>query len=257
MLALTGALWETCDNMIELASTGLVSLAANKTDVYHGLLKDAIKELAEWDPDEDTEDDSCSSDVPIFTPDLSIDQSSETTRQGSKRPASTISFALADTLALLRHLQILYPALKKWRILAFPPITSKLPKCSADQTTNQNSFPSPSQISAFNALINSLLEFSEKADEIADRLYAQDELETSKHLTRMKAFAAGVIGDVRLDWNMKEDRFSEWIDRWKAKLDKINVGEPAAMRKNEKNDPDNKTADVEGDVNTTSLPNNS
>lgn len=73
----------------------------------------------------------------------------------------------------------------------------------------------------------------------------------------MKTFAAGVIGDVRLDWNMNEDRFSEWIDRWKAKLDKINVGEPAAMRKNEKNDPDNKTADVEGDVNTTSLPNNS
>lgn len=44
--------------MTKLADTGLTALAAEKGKLYHSLIEDAIAELKDWDPDEETDDDS-------------------------------------------------------------------------------------------------------------------------------------------------------------------------------------------------------
>lgn len=218
VLALTGALWETCDNMAELASNGLIALASKKIETYHELFKDAVEELAQWDPNEETDDDGSSSDGLILTPNLST----------SPKPAqSTIILLCAQTITLLRHVRLLYPAVKKRRILTFPPITSRSFKPPPDQPSNPgpSTFPSPSQIAIFNNLVSSLLVFSEQADEVAEALYAQNAGEVTKHLMNIKKFSADVVYEARLDWDLNEDIFSEWTDRWRERLNGFDIGE--------------------------------
>ena len=57
-LASTGVLWAECDKMVALGSAGVAKVAAERVEEYYGLLKDAITELEEWDPDETSESDT-------------------------------------------------------------------------------------------------------------------------------------------------------------------------------------------------------
>lgn len=102
--------------MAQLATTGLPALATEKVDTSHSLLKDAIAELEEWDPndadDEDEDDpdtdsnntDDASDLLPIPLPSL------------SKTPQ-----LLKHTLRPLRPIRLLYSPLKKRRLRFFPP----------------------------------------------------------------------------------------------------------------------------------------
>lgn len=195
-LAVTGLLWETCDSMAKVASTGLSALAIEKLDTYHSLLKDAIAELEEWDPNEDTDTDSNpDSDYPM------IPSSSSTTRP------SQIPYLLTLTLRLLRHIRLVYPGLRKRRIRPFPPLA--LPSDSTPTSP-----PTPSQIHSLDALLTSLGAFSSEADEIAGALYAGDEKEVLRRLKSLREQAYACIHDVINDWKGAKDEFSTWAQKW-------------------------------------------
>lgn len=195
-LAATGQLWQTCDDMAKVASSGLSTLAIEKLDTYHSLLKDAIAELEEWDPDEDTETDSNPDSEHPPTP------SSSTTR-----PPSQISHLLTLALRLLRHIRLLYPALRKRRIKPFPPLS--LPSDSTAASP-----PTPSQIHSLDALLTSIGAFSSEADEIAGALYAGDEKEVLRRLNSLREQAYSCIQDVTDSWNGAKDEFSPWAQQW-------------------------------------------
>lgn len=53
----TGRVWDGCDNLTKLAEHGLPGFVARKAQQWLDLMKDAVKELQDWDPEEDVDDD--------------------------------------------------------------------------------------------------------------------------------------------------------------------------------------------------------
>jgi hypothetical protein len=53
----TGRVWEACDSIISFAEGGLPGFAVRKAKQWLALMKDAVKELQEWDPEEELDED--------------------------------------------------------------------------------------------------------------------------------------------------------------------------------------------------------
>lgn len=199
----TGMLWETCDKMSQLASTGLPALATEKLDTSHTLLKDAIAELEEWDPNDEgdpgTDSNPDDSNLPIL-------------------PAQT-SHLLNLTLRFLRQIRLLYPAIKKCRLRSFPPFTL----LSSEP-------PSPSQIQTIDTITTALGDFASEADELADALYSKDQKEVLRLLSFLRAQACDRLQLVVVpDWKGgEEDEFSVWARKWVEETRGMDVGEGMA-----------------------------
>lgn len=200
ILAATGMLWETCDAMTQLASTGLSALAIEKLNDSHSLLKDAIAELEEWDPNKD-ENDSDS--------DTNPDDSDPLPTLPSQTPQ-----LLNLTLRLLRQIRLLYPAIKKRRLSTFPPLT----------LLTSSPLPSPSQIQTIDIILTALADFSSAADELACALYSYDDKEVLRLLSCLRAQACDCIRLVMLDWRGEEDSFSIWVRKWVEVIRAVDVG---------------------------------
>lgn len=213
-LASTGVLWAECDKMIALGSGGLTKLAAERIEEYHGLLKDAIAELEEWDPDEESESDTDS---------LTSSKGNESTRPVDASLESSLqSLSLSPvaalrkrTLTVLRTIRILYPALVKRRILVFPNINS---------TTTTETFPTPSHIRDLDTLVDHTKHFTEEADEVAGALYAGDEEAVENRLGILAEMSKTCVEELRIGWSGNEDEFSTWAEKWIARLEEVRRG---------------------------------
>lgn len=217
-LASTGVLWAECDKMVALGSGGLTKLAAERVEEYHGLLKDAIAEVEEWDPDEESESDaeSLTSNKGNTTA-QPIDASLEISLRGLS--LSPIAALRKRTLATLRIIRVLYPALIKRRVLTFPNINS---------TTTAESLPISSHILSMDTLIDYTKQFTEETDEVAGALYAGDEEEVEDRLRELVEISTTCVGETRIGWNGKEDEFTAWAEKWMARLEEIRTGDGGA-----------------------------
>ncbi|MCJ1278466.1 hypothetical protein MMC21_006283 [Puttea exsequens] len=212
VLASTGVLWAECDKNVELASGGLVSLAKQRVEENHGLLKDAIGELEDWDPDEDDLDSDTESvsstknkvDPPINC--VSLETSLESLSLSSMAALRT------HTLATFRTIRILYSALQKRRIDPFPNITSN---------SNIHRLPTPSQIQGLDSLVSHTQRWTEAADEIAGALYDNDGGQVVERLERLRKEAKRCIKHRQKGWGNEEDAFGEWADKWLVRLDEL------------------------------------
>jgi len=216
-LANTGVLWEVCDALVSLANDGMVQLAAQKAESYHALLRDAIAELEEWDPDDEEDDDG-------FGNSESSESDGEQSGDTASPPIATLTAMTLTppptptpirrlhlkTLSTLRLIRLLYPALKKRRIQTFPPINS---------STTPSALPSSRQVAAFDALLNRLQDFSEAADALAGSLYGHDEDGVERELEDLERMAISCVEKSRLDWSGTEDEFSTWSEKWKERLE--------------------------------------
>ncbi|CAF9930078.1 MAG: hypothetical protein HETSPECPRED_007536 [Heterodermia speciosa] len=221
-LSSTGVIWEVCDTLMALASNGLVDLAVNKADAYHALIKDALAELEEWNPDEEDDDMFSSGSSAQSESNQGVDSehaagSPPTTAMNAMTltPPATptpIRQMYDQTLATLRMIRLLYPALRKRRVQTFPSINSSTP---------MDQLPTSWQIYAFDNLMKSLRTFSETADELAGSLYSQDEEQASGGLEAIRIFALECIQDVDQSWDRKEDEFTAWAQKWARRLEEI------------------------------------
>ena len=216
-LANTRVVWEVCDALISLANNGLVDFATRRAESYHILLKDAIAELEDWDPDgDDDEEDAFRS---IGSSESDTEQEEQTSPPSAAlmhvmtlTPPPTPSpmrRMYAETLATLRVIRLLYPPLKKRRIQAFPSITSR---------TMSSGLPGITQIKCLNSLLNYLQLFSESADELAGSLYSRDVEDAEESLTTLKNLAMACVESAKLNWNGVEDEFSVWSEQWLKRL---------------------------------------
>lgn len=53
----TGRVWEDCDTLTQFASEGLAGFVVRKSRQWLDLMKDAVKELQDWDPEEEVDED--------------------------------------------------------------------------------------------------------------------------------------------------------------------------------------------------------
>ena len=214
-LASTGVLWAECDKMVALASGGLTQVAAERVEEYHGLLKDAIAELEEWDPNDESESDtdSLTSNKGIIPGTLVVDNSLEKSLKSLS--LSPIAALRTRALSMLRLIRILYPALLKRRILTFPNINT---------TTTVESLPTPLQLRTLDILIENTRQFTDETDEVAGDLYAGDEEEVDKRLMELANMAKSCVERVRTGWSGKEDEFTSWAIKWIVRLEEVRAG---------------------------------
>ncbi|KAL6718455.1 hypothetical protein ACLMJK_004546 [Lecanora helva] len=213
-LASTGVLWGECDKMVTLASDGLVSLALQKVEQYHSLLKDAITELDEWDPDEEDSDSEAESVKSIEQEERSTISLEKHTTDSSRQNSinSSIAEVKERSLKSLRTVRLLYPTLQKRRISTFPNITN---------TTSPQSLPPPRSLQNLDASISSAQYFTETADEVAGALYDGNEEQVVRKLKFLEREAESCSSTLRLNWQGQEDEFSEWIEKWVARLKEV------------------------------------
>lgn len=212
-LASTGVLWAECDKMVALGSEGLTKLAAERVEEYHSLLKDAIAELEEWDPDQDSESDTdslASSKGPTSSATRPENPSLEQSLQGLS--ISPITALRKRTLATLRIIRMLYPALIKRRVLTF---------LNIDHTSSADGLPTSSQILKMDQLVDYTKQFTEEADEVAGALYAGDEEEVRDRLAKLAGMSKKCVEGVRIGWSGKEDEFTAWAEKWMARLEEV------------------------------------
>lgn len=210
-LASTGVLWAECDKMVELASKGLISLASQRTEDYHGLLKDAIQELEEWDPNEDTDSDTDSA---------SSNKQKPTSTPTADNPASELGELYISSIGTLRKrilltlrtVRVIYPALKKRRISTFPNITS---------ASTLKSLPMSTHIDTLDSLIDQAKGFTDAADEIAGALYEGDVEQVERRLRALRESAEGCAKGVKKGWKGEEDEFTGWAQKWTARLEEV------------------------------------
>lgn len=212
ILASTGVLWAECDKMVALGLEGVTKIAAERVEQYHGLLKDAIMELEQWDPDEESESDTDS---------VASNKSNPSSARAADAPieqslhnlsVSSIDVLRKQTLGTLRILRVLYPALAKRRILTFPNIES---------TGKAGSLPSSSQIRSLDKVVNYTQQFTEETDEIAGALYAGDEEEVDGRLTNLAEMSKTCVEGVRINWSGHEDEFTSWAEKWMMRLKEV------------------------------------
>lgn len=210
-LASTGVLWAECDKMVALGSGGLTKLAAERIEEYQGLLKDAIAELEEWNPDEETESDTDSlTSNKGNTSAPPVDTSLESSLQGLS--LSPIAALRKRTLAILRIIRVLYPALVKRRILTFTNINS---------TTTMESLPISSHIRSLDRIVDHTKRFTEETDEVAGTLYAGDEQEVEDRLGVLAQMSKTCVEEVWIGWGGNEDEFTAWAEKWMARLEEV------------------------------------
>lgn len=218
VLASTGVIWADCDKMVQLASTGLVELAKQRVEEWHGLLKDAIEELDEWDPEEEEMDFSDTDSIPSKMPrptstPVSNQQSLASSLEDlSLSPIVTLR---KHTLTTLRTIRLLYPALQKRRVATFPNISRQ---------STPETLPTSSQIDGLDSLVSYTQQWTEAADEIAGSLYEGDEQQVEKKLSALSETAKNCVRKYKMDWNGKEDEFTAWADKWVARLEELRVG---------------------------------
>lgn len=212
ILASTGILWAECDRMVALGLEGVTKIAAERVDQYHDLLKDAITELEQWDPDEDSESDTDSVASNKSKPSSARAGDTPLGRSLQDLSVSSIAALRRQTLGTLRIIRVLYPAFVKRRILTFPNI---------DSTAKAESLPSSSQIRSLDRVVNHTQQFTEEADEIAGALYAGDEEEVDDRLTKLAEMSKTCVEGLRMNWSGHEDEFSSWAEKWMMRLEEV------------------------------------
>ena len=219
-LASTGVIWQTCDAMVKLASTGIATAVAERAKEYHNLLKDAIEELKGWDGDEEDElnsTDSNESEKPSTTASKAAagDIGPTTTAMAhlivSEGPKD-IQAAKNDVIKTLSLIQLLYPALIKRRFQRFPNFTSQ---------TKDADMPSNEEIKNLDLLLDFCRGFTQEADDLAAALYDHDETEVATGLVAVKEDAKACVALAKLNWSGGEDEFSAWIGKWSVKLQEL------------------------------------
>ncbi|KAL9625892.1 MAG: hypothetical protein Q9204_007758 [Flavoplaca sp. TL-2023a] len=245
ILQVTGQVWSVCDRILAIASFGIVGLAMNNAKQWEALIKDAIEELEEWDPDADddfdmdldSEHEEKSSGEKVSgsavkdeqqhqvndAPTVRIKHQSNgtvldednTTLSSTSQPPSTdpppmtnIHSTKAKVLKLLKLIKMLFPALRKRRISTFPPFT---------RLDTTSSLPPVHQIKQFSDVLAFCEDFSTATDDLAGALYDQaaDAVQAKMELTI--AMACRCVDRVKKGWNEEEDEFTAWSGKWIAR----------------------------------------
>ncbi|MCJ1338056.1 hypothetical protein MMC09_003341 [Bachmanniomyces sp. S44760] len=247
-LASTGVIWQRCDELTQLAEGGVVACALETIQGYQGLLKDAIEELEEWKEDEIQEGEQDMEDEEEDEYDTNQGEQDENSTLGmktlnlngggKKRPEaerresshseddddlghqpwtqndSTIKNLTIETIAFLRLLALLFPALQKRRVKRFPAIT---------RITPNSDMPTSRQIENLDAIVVTCKFFSEETDELAGILYDHDARGVRNRIKSLGQRARDMLEMIKGTWDGGEDEFTVWVGQWLVKLDEMEL----------------------------------
>lgn len=176
----TGKIWEDCDELFQLADGGIASFAVKKAEQYLELIKDAVKEIEEWDPEDDDDDyDSLFDDNQAETP-----PTEDTHEKPTTPPSSTphdIAQIKLSTLKILNRLpQSLHVVIHQRLKQGLPPTPFGLPQ----------------QILILDNITSKMEQTSTCIDDVAERLYTHDALGAMLTVEKARACVVEIVEGV-------------------------------------------------------------
>ncbi|PKX93274.1 uncharacterized protein P174DRAFT_443154 [Aspergillus novofumigatus IBT 16806] len=205
----TGRVWDSCDTLIDVAAKGVVGFVIRRVEEWRDLVRDAVEEIEDWDPEEDGDE---------FFDDLLSDDGAKDTKDEEKEEDTEDSCAALhaqkkSTLRILKPIAQIYPAIVANRLKGAGDVP-----CS-----------STSGIGRLERLMMNLQLIPEHVDEVAGALYEEDLGKCTQYLGKVKRCAMNAVDSVKPTWDtvdapdsqQKEDKFTIWSKTWMNVLDEV------------------------------------
>ncbi|KAF7589109.1 hypothetical protein BBP40_004744 [Aspergillus hancockii] len=210
----TGRVWDVCDTLIDLASKGVVGFVVQRVEEWRDLVRDAVEEIDEWDPDQEDEffDELLSDDGKQS---LGKDGEAESDEYGSDdEDKAALHEWKRTTLRILKPVVQIYPVI----------ITNRLKKAPK----------SPSSIVyQLESLMTNMQLIPGQVDEVAGALYEADLERSIQYLKLTKECAIKAVESVILPWKeqevansrpsqpIAEDKYTTWSKTWLRVMDEV------------------------------------
>jgi len=191
----TGRVWESCDSIIKFSSDGIPGFLVKKAEQWLALMKDAVQELEEWDPDEDVDED-------IFGDAGSDDGDDEETKFTDK--AKDQDQATIAAGVKVQALKVLSRIPQSVHVV----VKQRLAKMPAGLKTGEQLL-SLEQKNALNNMLRDARLISEYIDESAEALYMGDPEMCLKKAGEARALTISVVKSVVSPWQTRTDEQEE------------------------------------------------
>ncbi|KAK5105146.1 hypothetical protein LTS08_001420 [Lithohypha guttulata] len=206
----TGRIWEKCDEAIKFVSDGIPGFVIKKAEQWLALMKDAVQELQDWDPEEDVDED-------VFGLAGSDDEedSSTFTGKGKDKDQATIAAGVKDQVSkvLSRVPQSIHVVVKQ-----------RLAKMPANVRRGDKELSSKDK-QTLNSITKNVRNISECIDESVEAMYMGNPELCLKKAGEARALTIEVVVSVVPPWESptpgteptKEDMFIKralaWIEQ--------------------------------------------
>lgn len=207
----TGRVWDSCDSLSDVSAKGVVGFVIRRVEEWRDLVKDAVKEIEEWDPDEDDGD---------FFEEFMGENGVE---GGGGSGSEESDGEKEDTAALHAH--------KKSTLRVLKPVAQVFPAISTNRLKNAGDVPSSSVagIGKLESLLLDLQCIPEYIDEVAGALYEADLEKSDQYLQKAKSSATKAIDTVALPWSAAanggaqdtQDNFAVWSKAWLKVMEEV------------------------------------
>ncbi|KAJ5683142.1 hypothetical protein N7462_006307 [Penicillium macrosclerotiorum] len=202
-----GRVWDACDAVNEIAQKGVVGFVMRRVEQWRDLVRDAVEELEDWDPEEDGDelfDDLMDNDEDAEADDDSDDEEDSAALHEQKK----------STLRFLKPIAQVYPAIINYRLKNI----GDAPLSGADGVVKLES------------LMLNLQGIPDQVDEAAGSLYENNLKKSIKHLQQTQKHATQAVTLVTLPWKgnqsadddqQPKDKFTVWSKTWLKVMEEV------------------------------------
>ncbi|PLB50555.1 hypothetical protein P170DRAFT_435749 [Aspergillus steynii IBT 23096] len=199
-----GRVWEACDVLVDFAAKGVIGFVIRRVEEWRDLVRDAVEEIEEWDPDEEGDDffDDLLSDGGQSSTGKNGDEDDEGDDDGES--SAVLHENKKNAIRILKPVAQIYPAIVTNRLKTAPEL-------------------SPPLVSQLENLMLNLRSIPENVDEVAGALYEANFTKSNHYLGAIKEHAVKAIKTVALPWTSpespspaqeSEDKFATWSKTW-------------------------------------------
>ncbi|KAL4994786.1 hypothetical protein BDV10DRAFT_143864 [Aspergillus recurvatus] len=209
--AVTGRVWDACDVLVDVAAKGVVGFVVRRAEEYRDLVRDAVEEIEEWDPDEEGDeffDDLLDDGDKDEAEAVGEDEEESDNEEGT----AVLHARKKNALRILKPVAQIYPAL----------IANRLKKVPVPLA--------PSNIGILESVLKSLQQIPDHIDEVAGALYEADIDKYTRQLRKTKDNASKAIKLVVLPWDLMQtandqenagDKFTTWSKTWTKVIEEV------------------------------------
>ncbi|KAJ5806996.1 hypothetical protein N7474_010588 [Penicillium riverlandense] len=210
----TGRAWDACDAVTNVANKGVVGFVIRRVEQWRDLVRDAVDEIEDWDPEEDGDDffDGIMDDED----DKDDDENSEEDDEEDKGNTAALQEQKKATIRFLKPVAQIYPAI----------INNRL------KNTGNTPLSSAPRIAKLESLMRNLQRIPDQVDEAAGALYEADVDRSVEYLKEVRKCATQAVDSVVSPWDASagaEDKFTVWSKTWLKVMDEVSKPISSAM----------------------------
>lgn len=205
----TGRVWDSCDAVAEVATKGVVGFVMHRVEQWRDLVRDAVQEIEDWDPEED---DDFFDDLMGEEDQEDHDDDDDDEDEDDEEENAALKELKKNTLRFLKPIAQVYPSIATHRL----------------KNVGETPLSSAGGVAKLETLMLNLQSIPEHLDEAAGALYEANMAKSAKFLKKTQKHAAEAVKSVASPWNDVEagdkqvtDKFSIWLSAWFKVMDEV------------------------------------